>query len=471
MTENFWVRYRLGFWLPWVVFGLITGTYIYLSINSIESFEFQYEGDGGVFERIARQSIFSLNFWAADRPWAVPLVYKLVGNEKQTIIYSQFFCLWLGHGFLAWVLFTRLKKGIWGVLATVFVYLYALGPIINGFALVIRTESITFALTAATIGVMILMIEKFRDSQVSPWKLWSTLIFTYLLLLLLASARENWGLLLLVVPGYSLAPLLVPSWRRSMGTHILCARVALALLCVLTFFVNQAAVKNGERWRFPIQNVIFHRILNDPQATTIMTEQFEMPIDNTVRQMKGKNASWKNRMIYDHEEFQGWLMDRGMDSYIAYTIQEHEAQSNFIWKTMKKHIDDLPYWYFDKMGKKTAIARWSKDNLYNNISHRVEMTMLLLIVVSLAIGAGVRSPIGSIALSFSLFAITLPFQTAYIFLGDAIEHGRHYLSVSITLRILSGLLIVITLAALAQAIQNGIKIHRSSSVNKENNTK
>src|SRR5215203_3939452 len=64
----------------------------YLSLRIIEMFaiqEVQTTADTNVYTELASQPLWSSAFWSGLRPFTVPLVYKLLGNNFQLIAIVQ----------------------------------------------------------------------------------------------------------------------------------------------------------------------------------------------------------------------------------------------------------------------------------------------------------------------------------------------------------------------------------------------
>lgn len=431
----------------WAVLTAATLFYGFHALWDPAPIEPLYEGDEGVFSRIGERPLWSTGFWASIRPWTVPLVHKAMGLNDSRVVVFQIVLSIVSHAFLAGVVFWLLGRRVVGLIGAAGVYAYALLPMVTGFALVIRSESVAFSLTAVTLGWLMLYVHVQRHTDLPWWRELLTAFGLWLSATLLVFARDNWSVLLPIVAAYVGIGLLT---RRKTGTprrEVAWVRAGLIGCLIVSYLLSVITVRVGERWRFPLHNVIFQRVLTDPEATKRWAVDYGMPLDENVLRMRGRSPDEYDWAIYRHEEFQNWMTERGVASYLDWIGRDVPSALDGIWMTLHREVDVPCVQYY----KGRSVGSWtgalSSALLFQPLGGWVELGIVLCLTVPLAIGLAFRGGPGAPAMGVFLMASSLPFQAAFVHLGDAMEMSRHLLPVSLSLRLLLAMLLVLVMGA------------------------
>jgi hypothetical protein len=127
-------------------------------------------GDTSSFTAQAAQPLFSSSFWVGERPFAIPLFYKLAGGSAPMLVWLQ---LLLGLG--AWLLLaetmSRLTSSAWlSVLWFALTLLLALTSNVHVWDSVLRSEALGLSLLVLCVtGLLRFIIAREREPSVRRW--------------------------------------------------------------------------------------------------------------------------------------------------------------------------------------------------------------------------------------------------------------------------------------------------------------
>lgn len=280
----------------------------------------QLKADGSIVERNDSEgylgiSEFSLSeilsgreycfddYYCQNRPVLIPLIYKLCQQNIELIVWVQ-----LIFSLLSWIFFascaaTLLDQSITNLM--LFCALLGLGsiPNVTRWNNIIMSESITISLTMLFLGFLLLFCNRKRNC----WS-WRYLVPFLLVcgLLLLARDPSSWtvafGALLLVIAG----------WR-------VCKRKALISAGIMILMCALVLSTTGDRWKFSYFNVLFVRILNDPQSEAYFMDR-GIPRPQEVDQLKGYKHT-QTFPVFNSEPLiplRQWVMENGLRVYAGW---------------------------------------------------------------------------------------------------------------------------------------------------------
>ena len=438
------------------VFVLLSAVYAWQGIGAARAVpEPVYCGDASLYQEVARYPLGSVKFWVWHRPWTVPLVHKLAGLNDPRVVRWQVAIGLVAHLVLAWILFRSLGSGALGLLAALGVYLYALATCVEGWAMVIRSESVAFSLTALFLGLLIAVVWQLTRPRPRTWSLLTTSVLFLLAAVLFVFSRDNWAYQLPLV-ALLLGISLLPARARAGRTRLqIWTGLILALLLLGVFATQIRTARLGDRSQPCLMNVLFQRVFTDPEIRGRWIEQYQMPWDDKLQALAGKWCFSNQYAGYKHKPFQDWLDRRGLGSYIHDVLTHPGLSGDAVWRNFRAIVNYFAMTEYLKMaGEGTAVTRMCQRLIFFPLPPNwAELAVILCLVIPLGVGllAG-RTKLAACGWGIFILAAGLPVQMAICFLADALEVMRHNLAVSITLRLLLVATLALTAAALARTL-------------------
>lgn len=257
-------------------------------------------------------------WYCIARPFFIPLVYKLCRLDPHMITVVQLIislCCW---GFFAQCS-TELCRSDRGKKASLILSL-GLGCVPN----VTRWDAVIMSESLSLSAALLLMGSLFRLTAPASEKRWKPLpaVCTALSALLYAQSRDSavWIVILIAVL------LLCISFSRKNRRVIFLLCTALAAVCWYSFSIT------GGRWEYPFENVLFNRILRDPQG-----EQFfiraEMPMPARIEELYGVEHMMGSELFNSEEmaPLREWIRSDGLKTYIRYLLNDPLEALRMTW--------------------------------------------------------------------------------------------------------------------------------------------
>jgi hypothetical protein len=258
-------------------------------------------------------------FLGSGRFFVVPLFYKVVfavaGPDKANVALAQFLLstgAWLT---LAWAL-ARQMAPVWlGIGAFAAVLAFGLSTEVTQWDVMVLSESVSTSLFALLMAIWIGLPQRLSNRTVAGAAViaaaWSL-------------SREANSLLVLPLA------VAVAAWGTGYAPHRLERLRAWTLAGILvSLFAGTAAISgSGDRWVFPLLNVIGTRVLPSAERTAYY-QSHGMPVNPTLQGMAGEFGSGKNWAFYgapDLEEFRRWLRVRGKNAF-AWDLAAHPRRT------------------------------------------------------------------------------------------------------------------------------------------------
>jgi hypothetical protein len=247
-------------------------------------------------------------FFGSGRFFVVPLFYKLVlavSGSKLALAAAQFvvsLCAWL---VLAVVVGSRMDRGWVAVGSFAAILAFGLSTDVIEWDVTILSESISTSLFVLFVAAWLTLGERMTTARLAG--------VTMLAALWSMSREANSLVLLLFAPCIVLWGLWYWPARRS--EQIRCGVLAVAIVAI--FAATFAISASGDRWVFPLLNVIGKRVLPSPERTAFYQAQ-GMPVNARLMEMSGEFGSGKNWAFYKAPEladFRVWLMKDGKKAY------------------------------------------------------------------------------------------------------------------------------------------------------------
>jgi hypothetical protein len=261
--------------------------------------------DTAAYVRISLEPASHIDFWAGSRPPAFPLLLKVAARN-----YNEAAALQLSLSIAAWCLLgltvTRLltPPGL-RLAALVLVLLFSLDRHIASWDFVMMTESLSLTALALFLACALWLSQGWTWTRVAAF-LGSGF--------LLAFTRDTNAWMLLALAGLIAAAVALRWWDVK-------ALVLVTGLSV-TFLLSNASATIGERWLFPLGNVITQRILPRPSALQYF-ESCGMPVSPALLQLSGKYANSDDQAMFAGsalQPFRYWLRDHGKACYVGWLL-------------------------------------------------------------------------------------------------------------------------------------------------------
>jgi hypothetical protein len=259
--------------------------------------------DTAAYVRISLEPIYQIDFWAGSRPAAFPLLLKLAQQN-----FNQAAAFQLGISIIAWALLaltvSRFLQPWWLCLvALASILVLSLDRHIAGWDFVMMTESLSISSLALFITAGLWLLKGWHWIKVAAF-------FCAGLLLAFTRDTNAWMLLALA---FCIAVAVILHWMER-RTLILGAGLA------AVFLLSNASATLGERWVFPLGNLITQRILTDPSAFEYF-QSCGMPAPPALLQLAGKYANSDDQAMFAGaalQDFRYWLRDRGKACYVEW---------------------------------------------------------------------------------------------------------------------------------------------------------
>lgn len=131
-------------------------------------------------------------------------------------------------------------------------------------------------------------------------------------------ARESNGLFLLMLAGAALLLTVTTTEVPARARRRRREAAAMALVFAAVFAGSQLAAERGERWLFPLLNVIGRRVLPSQERTAFYAAA-GMPVSPALTAMSGAYASGRDWSFYESpalEDFRAWVRTSGRHTYL-----------------------------------------------------------------------------------------------------------------------------------------------------------
>ncbi len=301
---------------PFLAIKVITAIiFIALSFNLFVMTPVQNFPDTGSYIRTAQLHLLSLDFWTAERPPIIPLLFKVAGNDFNRIAqFQQIFSLiaWL---VLAASVISVVKLRWLRVIAFAVVLGFSLADDLHFWNSMILSESFSISLFVITIAVWLQVIN--RLPQIMRLTVIKQLAVAGLVLGITgfwAITRDTNMYFMLGVAGFLLIGVLL-NWKT-----LKLFLITLMAGCLLLFGLQNFSADEGQRWILPFYNVLGQRILKQEAATSYFIAQ-GMPDHNQIRAGAGQFGDY---FLYQQgrglRALREWTPTKGKSTYMRYLL-------------------------------------------------------------------------------------------------------------------------------------------------------
>ncbi len=387
--------------------------------------------DSSDYLTIAAIPIWDINFWTHTRSMAAPLIYKLVSGRAESIPLLQTLVSVAGWGLLAASLARRMRAGWLKAAAFAAVLLFSLSADITQWDSVVMSESLSLSFLALWVAAWLWLLDGWH-----PLAMAAVAVVGFLFVF----TREVNAYL-----GLAAGVILIGAylWKRHAarfdeGDELLRRQKALALGLALAaiFALNAPLSARGERWVFPLLNVIAQRILPSEEFTRFFTSR-GMPVNSTLRSLEGQWGNSQDSAFYNSDQlrgFQAWLYREGRVSYydflfshLGWTLADPVRNAGALLSPQVRNFGPEDY--------QGALPGWVEEMIYPEASSVWAFVWLGLTVGMLAAVAVQRRKMHPAWLAGAAAVALVYPHAALVYQGDVMEMARHAVGVAVQARL------------------------------------
>ncbi len=348
------------------------------------------------------------------RPILVPLVYKLCRQHVKIITIVQLTVSILSWGYFAWHAagLTRCDIGK----KVILVLSLGLGcvPNITRWDQMIMSESLSLSTAMLLTGSLFWLTKPGADTEEQAEKKWHwcPAAAVFLSALLSAFSRDSavWSVMLAAVL------LLCLCGVRSNRKVILC-------LCAFLFgTVFLIFAKTGTRWEYAFENVLFNRVLNEPQGESFFIAS-GMPAPPSLSRLYGTEHAMAYPLFNSEEmaPLREWILSDGLKTYIRYMLLRPAETLRMAWYAgfEKEAFEKITYTYTPAGFKQIlpdSVIRFFSCNLPG---------ILLIGIALIAVIKAFREPDGERYAFPILFILSAYLLASATLIADEYEFDRH----------------------------------------------
>lgn len=251
------------------------------------------------------------------RPVLTPLVYKLCRQDIQTITIVQLTVSILSWGYFMLQAATLCRTDIRK--KAVMILTLGLGciPNVTRWDTMIMSESLSISTGLLFLGSLFLLTQ-------AAQKKWKTApaVCTGLTALLFSVSRDSavWS----VIPVIVILPIIARARERK--------RIPLILSGALAVIAVFLLIRTGNRWVYSFENVLFTRILRDPQGEALLREA-GMPFPDGIEELYGTEHLMTNTLFNSeaYAPLRDWIHENGLKTYIGYMLRNPFETLSMTW--------------------------------------------------------------------------------------------------------------------------------------------
>lgn len=357
----------------------------------------------------ADNGYFSPGLWAGGRSPLTLFVFKCCHSEPERV--RHFFLVSSALSWLALALAvarTASSRGV-GLLGAALVLWLAVSRDVLSWNHAVLSESLSFSTGALFAACALSFLRKPR-----PW------FAPFVLSALLFALSRDSNAYLVLFSGLLWGVNAVREGLRR-KSYLDSALIGGAFLAI--FLVSNASSNHGERWTYPLTNVIVWRVLPEPTVR----EQFValgMPASRALRAGRPRRAYDSDRQL---SSFRDWVDTHGKSAYIRYLLGNPRY-------ALAAPLGDTSTLFGERMGRYApkgieAAGLWPSDLIWLRSWWSVRFAAVLALGGFVLLrGRSGHSPFAIIGLALAL--LTYP-HAFIVWHGDSMEVGRHGLMVAL----------------------------------------
>lgn len=274
--------------------------------------------DTTAYERISRYDILSGDMWMASRPPMFPLLLKAAQQDFDRAAALQLALAIPAWGLLALMISRGLSHPGLRVGGFALVLLFSLERHVAGWDFVMMSESLSITTLVLFLAACLWLLEAWRPAR-------GAAVLATAFMLAFTRDTNAWMLLAL---GGMIALAVGLKWTPPR------ALILTAGLTVI-FVLSDASADRGNRWVFPLGNLITQRVLPDETAVKYF-ESCGMPLSPELLRLSGKFANSDDQALFTGPELESlrrWLYDHGKACYVGWLASQPLTQA---WQALQR---------------------------------------------------------------------------------------------------------------------------------------
>lgn len=426
------------FWM--IFFGVFVGLLFVYRLDEIKLFT-----DTRYYAGVASKPLVSADFWFAERPVGLPLLYKLIGITRESIAertYLSFahrltqlqllFSL-LAFTFLGVAVARLMKNRVLRILSFTLVMLLGLGIDVSQWNKALLTESLATSTFIFLIGLWVFGIElwsRWENANKIVKTLYSVTLF--LVSAIYLSLRDTHSYFLLIIAVAIFISLAVISPRKRGKVYLL---IGYGIFLLGIVFLQNYSAERGERWLGPYSHVLYLRLLRDERSTNYLLES-GMPSENLAEEyFQGRRRDFERMLAEDPsgQPILDWMRENGRGVYYRFLIQNPWYFIGEPLQDLSKLVSPDSSEYRERFYPEPVWIDATRNVLYPE-----SLALLALWLLLLLIGIGwliSKKRIGRQLIIPLFLLISFVPMMLIVWHGDAIEVERHAQQVHLQLRL------------------------------------
>jgi len=294
-------------WLFLFIVLFLIYAYVRVSFNLSAIEKPRQTADTTSYLRVSKRPLLDVEFWGSGRPFVFPLLLKITKQDLTTTAEFQLGFSILAWGLLALAINASLRTPWLKPIAFGLILILSLVRHLASWDFAILTESLSVSWLVLFVATGIWLLHGWRTDKVITL----IVIGTFL-----AFTRDTNAYLLLMLAGLILFAVIL-LWLKPRALLI-------AASFVLIFVLNNASADLGQRWIFPLNNLIGRRILPNPSAVAFF-ESCGMPVTPDLMKLEGEYANGEDRAFYTDpalDSFRTWLVADGKNCYMRWLLSD-----------------------------------------------------------------------------------------------------------------------------------------------------
>ncbi len=393
--------------------------------------------DTTAYERISRYDLLSGDMWMASRPPLFPLLLKAARQDFDHAAALQLGLAIPAWGLLALMMSRSLKYPGLRIAGFALVLLFSLNRHVAGWDFVMMSESLSITTLVLFVAACLWLLEDWKAVRVAA---------ALTTALMLAFTRDTNAWMLLALAGVVALIVIVKGTRRR--------ALILAGGLTLIFVLSNLSADLGNRWVFPLGNLITQRVLPDVTAVRYF-ESCGMPVSPELLQLSGKFANSDDQALFTGPELEAlrrWLYDHGKACYVGWLASQPLTQA---WQALQRTGDLVAFQDVDRYFSNRyapMLPAWLDTVLY---PERLTLWIWGLSTLGAIIAVAKRAWRGNRLWAAFVCLNLLVFPHLFLtWHGDSMAPDRHALSVGVQLYLGAWLLVLLVTWELARRIRN-----------------
>ena len=365
-------------------------------------------------------------FYSERRPWAILLVFKLLGRSEAAIEVFQLALSVLAWLTLAWTWALLIKKPWINIPSFLIVLGFSLSPTVQVWNHAVLSESLSISLLVFVLALFI------RLSM--GWD-WQAFLLSGFLIVLWMSIREANAYIGLIA---AIVLLLIGALRKNLRVYWVHSFFFIAMFAVNS---QLSAAYGLPRWALPLAEVITKRILPDQEFLNYFSEN-GMPVTPELMALSGRNANSDNYAIVNStrmRKFSKWLFQDGRNVYARFLLSHP-------FYTVESPLEDMDTLLASDFFTGITIPNYTPalPELINEFLYPQKWFWLYLWISLFSSGmvfaANLRTKSASLWVIFTFLLLSIP-HLYLIWHGDALDVERHAVIVNVQFHICIWLLV------------------------------